>query len=489
MIRSREALWLVAAMLLVVLPLVWPAIPPLNDLPEHIGRYHIAATIDRSPELQRAWAYHWQLIGNLGVDLPVIAIAPWIGVERATKLVVMLIPAAFVAGLWTIGHVRDRPVPPLAGFAFALAYSHAFSLGFVNFALSVSLSFFALAGWIALHDRPFIRVLVFVPVSWALWIAHSSGWGMFGLMAWASAMMLERERELGWGASIRNATLASLALATPLLTMIGSDGPAIAPFWIWPSKASAIASLVRDRWQWFDVASACIVVLLVRTALRHRDWRCDAVIAAPGAILLLAFVTLPHGAIGGAYVDMRVLAPACALLLWSVRIESLRTARRLFAAGAAFLAIRMLATTLSYASFAAVWEETQAAIPAMPRGARVLSLVAEPCTSTWRSDRLGHLAGLAITRRDVFENGAWAIAGQQSLRIRGDADPVYRTDPSQLVYPAGCLPDTTDRNRALAAFDRRYFTHVWLIGLPGPVPADLRPVFRNARSTLYRVVR
>lgn len=128
MIRSREALWLVAAMLLVVLPLVWPAIPPLNDLPEHIGRYHIAATIDRSPELQRAWAYHWQLIGNLGVDLPVIAIAPWIGVERATKLVVMLIPAAFVAGLWTIGRVRDRPVPPLAGFAFALAYSHAFSL-------------------------------------------------------------------------------------------------------------------------------------------------------------------------------------------------------------------------------------------------------------------------------------------------------------------------------------------------------------------------
>ncbi|KQN19564.1 hypothetical protein ASE86_14005 [Sphingomonas sp. Leaf33] len=487
--RYRDIGWLLAAMVLVTLPLVWPAIPPLNDLPGHIGRYHIAASIAQSPALQRAWAHDWQLIGNLGVDLPVIALAPWLGVERAAKLVVLLIPAVFVAGLWAIGRSRGRPVPPLAGFACALAYSHAFTLGFVNFALAAALTFVALASWIALDRRPWLRAILFVPVAWLLWIAHSSGWGMFGLMAWASGVMLGRERGLGWRSAVGHATLACLPLATPVLAMTGATGPAADPLWVWSAKASAVASLVRDRWKWFDVASACVVMLLLWTAVRRRDWRWDPVVAAPGAILLLAFVALPHAALGGAYVDMRLLAPACALLLCAVRIDDDRTTRHIALGGVAFLAIRMVATTVSYLSLAQVWTETEAAIPAMPRGARVLSLIREPCASDWHSDRVGHLGGLAIARRDVFENGAWAIPGQQSLRLRGAADPVYRTDPSQLVYPAYCEHKPTDRNTALRDFDRRYFTHVWLVGLSGPVPADLRPVFRNARSTLYRVVR
>ncbi|MFD1788367.1 hypothetical protein ACFSC3_12370 [Sphingomonas floccifaciens] len=483
----RDLGWLLAAMAAVTLPLLWPAIPPLNDLPGHIGRYHIAATIARSPDLERAWEYHWSLIGNLGVDLPVIALAPLLGVEHAAKLIVMLIPAGFVAGLWAIGRSRGRATPPLVGFACALAYNHAFTLGFVNFALSTALAFLALAGWIALDRRPLLRGAIFLPVSWLLWIAHSSGWGMFGLMAWASAVMLARERDAGWRAAVLSATIACLPLATPVVTMIGVDGPPLDAFWVWPTKASAVASLLRDRWRWFDVASAAVIVMLIWTALRRRDWRIDPVVAAPGGVLLLAFLLLPHGAIGGAYIDMRLLAPACALLLCAVWIRPRRTAQRLATAGAAFLAIRMIATTVSYLSVAGVWTETEAAIAAMPRAARVLVLVAEPCSSDWRSDRLGHLGGLAVARRDVFQNGAWAIAGQQSLRIRSPADPVYRTDPSQLVYPADCEYITTDRDRALTGFDRRYFDHVWLIGLHGPVPSDLRVIFRNPRSTLYEV--
>lgn len=487
-VRHQTA-WLVAALLVVTLPLVWPAIPPLNDLPGHIGRYHIAASIAQSPELQQVWAYRWQVIGNLGVDLPVIALAPWLGVERAAKLIVLLLPAAFVVGLWAVSRSRGPGLPPLAGFAFALAYSHAFTLGFVNFALAVALAFLALAGWIRLDRRPILRAALFVPVSWVLWISHSSGWGMFGLMAWASGVMQARERGLAWAPALSRATIACLALATPVLAMIGTSGSALEPFWVWPSKASAVASLMRDRWKWFDVASAAAIALLLWTALRRRDWQFDPILAAPGAILLLAFVLLPHAAMGGAYVDMRLLAPGCALLLCAVHVASAANARRLLAAGAVFLVIRMVATTVSFAQFATVWSDTAAAIPAMPRGARVLSLIREPCASDWHSDRVGHLGGLAIARRDVFENGAWAIPGQQSLSVREAADPVYRTDPSQLVYPASCEFQPTDRDRALRDFDRRYFTHVWLVGLPGPVPADLQPVFRNARSTLYRVVR
>lgn len=486
-IRARW--WLMAMLLLVTLPLLPQPIAPLNDLSDHIGRYHIAATLGASADLQRHWLYHWAWIGNLGVDALAIPLAHLVGAEAAARIVVTLLPAAFVAGLVLVMRARGRALSPLAGFAAALAYNQAFQLGFVNYALATALAFAAMALWIVWADRPRLRAAAFAAIGLLLWSAHSSGWGIFGLMAWASDAALRRERGIAWPAALVGATLACLPLALPLVAMATGERGDIGEIdWNAQAKAAWIASLLRDRWRWVDVASAVVVFALLWTAVRRADWRFDPVLRAAGLILLVAFVALPRIAMHGAYVDMRVLAPAVALLLVAVRIDSPDRAGQLFGYGIAFLALRMAATTGSFLLLGQARDEATQAIPAMPRGASVLTLVDEPCSSAWSSDRLGHVGGLAIARRDIFTNSQWAIAGQQLVRPRYAESLALRTDPSQLVYPAACEYRTTVLPDALRSFDRRVYDHVWLIGFGAvAVPADLVPIFRNRRSTLYAV--
>ena len=69
------------------LPLFWPDVPPLLDLPGHIGRYRVQLEIGSSPVLQSYYEFKWALIGNLGVDIRRV-LAPLIGSRRRVKLIV-----------------------------------------------------------------------------------------------------------------------------------------------------------------------------------------------------------------------------------------------------------------------------------------------------------------------------------------------------------------------------------------------------------------
>ena len=55
-------------MLLSVVPLLYPAVPPLVDLFGHMGRYRVQLDLATSPCLQQYYEFDWAPIGNLGVD-------------------------------------------------------------------------------------------------------------------------------------------------------------------------------------------------------------------------------------------------------------------------------------------------------------------------------------------------------------------------------------------------------------------------------------
>lgn len=480
-----------AAVLASAIPLLWPALPPLADLPGHIGRYHIAANVARAADLQRHWLFEWGLVGNLGADLLVQALAPLLPAERAAKLVVVLIPPLWVSGLIALSRQGGGGrLSPAAAFAFPLAYAYPFQLGFVNFMLAGGLALHALWLWVRLEARPGVRVLAFVPISIALWIAHSFGWGMFGLLAFAAELVRQRREARGWIEGGARAALHCLPLAGPALLMLG--GPAgEGALWDWKSKASWVAILLRERWKWYDVACAFVPLALLWGALRGRRLRFDTVTGAGALLCLAAFVALPRLMLDGAYVDMRMLAPAVALALVAIRVApgEARLAGRLAIAGTAFFALRLATSTIAMLLFAQDQQAALAAVPHLPRGAAVLVLVNEPCSSQWHSDRLGHIAGIAVARRDVFENGQWAIAGQQLLRDRHPQAAPYRADPSQLVYPAHCEYRTTHLGEAVRDFDRGTFRYVWAIGFPARprLARDVTLVWNNRISAVYRV--
>ena len=102
--------WFVVAMAVAAtIPLWWPDIPPLVDLPGHMGRYRVQLAINDHPHLAQWYDFRWQLIGNLGVDLLIEPLARLLGLELSVKLVVMAIPALIVAGLlWIAREVHGR---------------------------------------------------------------------------------------------------------------------------------------------------------------------------------------------------------------------------------------------------------------------------------------------------------------------------------------------------------------------------------------------
>ncbi len=87
--------------ILAFVPMLYPPFSPLVDLPGHMARFKVAIDVAASPYLGEWYSFRWLPIGNLGVDILAIPLAKLLGVELATKLVVMLIPPLTVAGmLW-----------------------------------------------------------------------------------------------------------------------------------------------------------------------------------------------------------------------------------------------------------------------------------------------------------------------------------------------------------------------------------------------------
>lgn len=109
--------FVVAVVIATMIPLVWPTIPPLVDLPGHMGRYRVQLDDGAHRWLYDWYNFQWSMIGNLGVDLLIEPLAPIFGLELAVKLIVMAIPALTVSGLlWIAREVHGR-IPATALFA------------------------------------------------------------------------------------------------------------------------------------------------------------------------------------------------------------------------------------------------------------------------------------------------------------------------------------------------------------------------------------
>ena len=158
--------FVVAVAIMAAIPLVWPDIPPLVDLPGHMARYRVQLAPAPFRGCGDWYNFHWQLIGNLGVDLLIEPLAPIFGLELAVKLIVLTIPPMIAVGfLWIAREVHGR-IPATALFALPLAYSYPFQFGFVNFALSMALALNAFALWLRLaRTGQFrLRAILFVPI-------------------------------------------------------------------------------------------------------------------------------------------------------------------------------------------------------------------------------------------------------------------------------------------------------------------------------------
>lgn len=492
---SRFEGWACAALaLLAAVPLLVPGIPPLIDLLGHMGRYRIMTAGPGAVTLAQSFHFEWKLLGNLGVDLLIVPMAKLFGVELGTKLIVLAIPPLTVVGMLWLAREAHGRTPQAALFALPLAYAFPFQFGFLNFSLSIALALNALALWTRLgrSGQLGLRAALFVPLACLLWLTHTVGWGLFGLSAFGAELV---RRHRAGEPIVRAGFLAGvqcISLALPLVPMIllRSTAPGAETFdWFnWSKKLLWTMSLLRDRWADYDLICASLLFAVLGLALIWR--RLEPMLFVPALLCSAAFILMPRVVTGSAYADMRLLPFATALALLAIRpVTSSTWGKWIAAAGLLFFVTRLAGTTASFLIYDRSYRDELHALDHLPQGASVLSLVVRPCGNAWTTERLDHVPALAIVRRDAFTNDQWTVDSAQGLTvIKPGVGPDYDNDPSQLVYPKGCRREGSDLGKAIAAFPRAAFDHVWVLNGHAIAP-DLQPVWSNGHSTLYRVVR
>lgn len=495
---------LAACVLAAAVPLLWPETSPLTDLPGHLGRYRIQLGIKESAALARHYGFEWALIGNLGVDILVEPLARLFGLERAVKLIVTAIPPLTVAGLLLVAREMHGRVPPTAFFALPLAYSYPFQFGFVNFALSMALALLAFALWLRLgrNGRIGVRTAMFVPLSCLIWVCHTFGWGLLGLLAYAGEVADERDRRgAGRLAAFVRGGLHCLPLALPFLLLLawrsGDVAGVTADWFNWDAKGRWLIGILREHCEWWDKAGAALLIALPLLAIVQIGFRIRHVAVLATLLMLAIFTLMPRVLIGSAYADMRLAPFMAAVAVIGLRPKGWlerRLSGALAVAGLLFFAARLTVTTATFADIDRVWRGQLAALDRVAPGSRILVQANVPCTRAWGSNRVDHLGSFAIVRRDAFSNDQWVMAGAQLVSVRFIAGRPFVTDPSQMMRPPGCwAPGEWTLERTMRTPSPAAFDYLWMIDLPRaewPNRVDLVPVWTGGeRGILYRIAR
>jgi hypothetical protein len=253
--------------------------------------------------------------------------------------------------------------------------------------------------------------------------------------------------------------------------------------------------VLRDRWEWFDLASAAAVGLVLVAAVVLRRLTFSRNLLFTALVLLACFLILPRTVFGSTYADMRLLPYVLATAVLAIRFRGetdLPLARTLAIAGLIFYLARLGGTTLSLQIASDRQQQQLEALDHIPMGARVAWIIDEgECGRAWALPRSSHLGAMVIVRREGFSNDQWVIEGLNLLDLKYSEAGRFAADPSQITRPAGCRGrGGWPVDRALAAIPREAFDYLWLIDPPPfdqALVAGLRPVWRNGRSVLYRL--
>lgn len=480
-----------------LVPVFMVKLPPLVDLPGHIGRYAIQTGLDQHPWLQQYFSFHWQVIGNLGADILIELLSPFYGVETSVRLIVALNQLLAAAAILLLCREVHGRITPFCLFALPLIYCFPFNYGFINFTLSMALAMLAFALWLRLArtNRMRTRTWLFVPVGLAIWLCHTFGWAFLGLLCAAESIARSQQAGRDWRKTLWDTGWRCLPLAAPLLPILlwrsQADGGTEGWFLIL-SKLTWLLSILRLDNELIDKLSAGLLLGLVYFGLRSRKVLRDRTMLTAAALCFLAFLVLPWRVFGSAHADMR-LAPymlIVALLALDDRLLGDRPRKLLMIGAAIFLAARIGLTTASYVERERELDAHLEALDAIPERARVATLVSIPCPTDWELASLTHLGGVAIARKHVFANDQWATGGINLLSVHYPEAGEFAHDTSEMIYPARCGVNSPTMHQSVAALPAEAFSHLWIAGMPPrdhPRREGFTRVWQGPNSAVYRI--
>ncbi|MFM2370924.1 MAG: hypothetical protein RIS85_646 [Pseudomonadota bacterium] len=503
------------AVLLVCLPFALVEVPPLIDVPGHMGAAAIEAAGPGDP-LEKYFTWKWVFTLNIGGGVLMKVLGAQFGILAAGWWSTVLATGLFAGGcLWTI-----RMLNPKGGHAAAWSLMFVFSFplltGFLNYILATGLALTAFGASLWLEQKnPRARAIMLIVAQPVAMLCHAIGGLLLALLvgSWAVGRAIdELPKDRRWYDLVNPRWLKTLDWKPIALRFWQACWPLLATVitialwklfspepvksmnvWRWDQKAWSFVLTLRDQSKLLDgvtTIAACLLVL-VGPFLRARwNWRQGL----PGLMVLLLFLAIPSDINGSSFVDIRLLPVAFMLVLglqdWSgARWPSL--ARGVAIAGMALLALRLTVTAVSFSDYAEDYNKQLSALTHVEPGSRVLAFVEHSCLDeSWRNTRRDHLASLASLYRQAWVNDNWAVPGLHMIVPRFRPGRNFTADPSEFVWSRRCAGGwrrTVDNALKFAPIER--VDYVWLIdtGLPRSPDPRLQLVWQEGRSLLFKV--
>ena len=486
--------WWPLLVLLAIVPLLYPTVPPLTDLPAHMSRFMVQMDGGRTPELAQWYSFQWNLLPNLGTDLLIYALEPALGLVPGVKTIVILIVALQTAGYLLLSRAAHGRVTATTLFALPLAYGAPLQYGFLNFLLTTALATLSLALWISqpMRARPALRYGLFTVIACVLWVGHLAGWAVFCVMVGSCELAARYVQGRPFWKALSGGFLASSCLLIPqVLGMLWPNTPEHLPthgFFRLGEKVYFLTNVLMDRWSPFDVVSAFVLAIMIAMTWRSKTGTVHQGLALGAIVLFGLFWLLPGWVYGSYFADMRLTPTMFALALIAARPELPRKqVRWLVLAGLAFFGLRLAGTTVSMAIWDKQFKREIAVLDALPHGSQLVSFRALPCRPFIFQSRLRdmHTASFALLRRHAFANDQFSMSGGQLLTIHNPAAAPFDRDPSSIEIGETCqgsVPVLDSTARIPAAIP--YLWIVWHtpeLDVPG-----WKAVARSGASVLYR---
>jgi len=473
-------------------PLLYPQVPPLVDLPSHMGRYQIA--LGNSDLLARFYQFQWHLSGNLGADLLIVPLSQLLGPEAATKAVAILIPPLLVWGLLSVSRSVDGRLSPTAAMVVPLVYTQPFLFGFLNYMLAVTLAIWTLHLFRELGraGRLGLRAVLMIPLGLLLFVTHAAGWGILGLCAFASEWVRVRNAGYRPPEAAGKAAAQMIPLLPPLLLLLfwqsGAAG-ATTGWFQWFRKLIWTVLLFRDLWPVADRLAAVFVAAFALLLLIAKWCRIDRAIGLGSLAIFIAFILLPFQVFGSALSDMRLLPVALMLLFIAVQPRADGRMAQVVALAATGFAVARMAITTGAFAVAGDWQQGQISVlDKVERGARI-AVAAGPTCGSAALPRNDHLGSIAIVRKEAFVNDQFYLPGSVSVVIDYPEAGSYAAAPSQHLSYDVCGPAGVEL--WMSQLPAKAFDYVWMLGADPMPPAYAdrwRLVAEKPGSRLYRKI-
>lgn len=478
-----------------MLPVVFLHTPPMVDALGHIGRYAIQTGLNDHPWLKSYYGFEWKVIGNLGADLMVQALTPFLDVVGAANLVVILTSLLSASSILLLARLIHGRITATSILALTLVYTSPFTWGFLNFSLAMALAMLSFNMWLLCERAGQARTqpLLLLILGLLTWICHTFGWALLGILCASRCLTTARQRGSNWPRTFADTTGRCLPLLAPLLPMFlwrsDSASSGINDWFNLIAKITWITGILRLNSEWIDKASAAFLLLVTYFGWRSPRVRVDRTMATAAALALSAFLLLPGQIFGSLYADMRLAPYVVMLALISLRIEG-PPRHMLMALALSFLGARLFLTAHTYYQREQILDKQMEALTAIPQGARLATLVQRPCESDWQMPWLTHIGSLALARKQVFANDQWAYSGMNLLSVHYPAAGDFATDDAEIAYPEHCQEFGPTVAQSLARLPLAAFTHVWILGVsPERMPHrdGLKLVWKRPDAALFAV--